>query len=97
MVCRGCGAEIIRGASRRERALIGVAFVIAAMLVGAVVLRALEIACGAPPLPAPKAEYGFLLSLAVIAVVVMPYMIGTRVARRFWRSRVRFYSRYQHQ
>jgi hypothetical protein len=97
MVCRGCGAEIVRGASRRERALIGVAFVVAAMLVGAVVLRALEIARGAPSLPAPKAEYGFWVSLALIAVIVVPYFLGTRVARLFWRSRVRFYRHYQHQ
>jgi len=97
MVCRGCGAEIVRGASRRERALIGAMFVIAAMLVGAVVLRSLEIAHGAPPLPPPKAEYGFWVVLAFIVIVFIPYMLGTGIARLFWRSRIRFYRRYQHQ
>jgi hypothetical protein len=97
MVCRGCGAEVIRGASRRERALIGVAFVIAAILIGTVGLRALEIARGAPPLPPPKAEDGFLVLLALIAIVFVPYMAGTPVARLLWRSRIRFYRRYQHQ
>jgi conjugative relaxase-like TrwC/TraI family protein len=56
-----------------------------------------ELARGASPLPPPKAEYGFWVSLAVIAVVVVPYMVGTRVARLFWRSRIRFYRPYQHQ
>jgi predicted nucleic acid-binding Zn ribbon protein len=97
MVCRGCGAEIVRGASRRERALTGVAFVMAAMLVGAVVLRALEISRGAPALSPPKAEEGFLVLVALFAVVVLPYLVGTRVARVLWRSRIRFYRRYQHQ
>jgi len=96
MVCHGCGAEIVRGASRRERVLIGVAFVVAAMLVGGVVLRAFEIAHGAPPLAPPKAEDGFLVLLALIAIVLVPYMAGTRVARMLWRSRIRFYRTYQH-
>ena len=97
MVCRGCGAEIVRGASRRERALIGAMFVIAAMLIGVVVLRVLQTAHGALPLPPPKAEDGFLVLIGLFAVVVLPYVVGTRVARLLWRSRIRFYRRYQHQ
>ncbi len=97
MVCGGCGAEIVHGASRGQRALIGIMFVFVAMFAAAVLLRVLEIARGASPLPPPKAEDGFWVSLAVIAVVVVPYMVGTRVARLFWRSRIRFYRHYQHQ
>jgi len=97
MVCRGCGAEIVRGASRRERALIGVAFVIAAMLIGVVLLRALAIARGGAPLSSPKAEDGLLVIGVLIAVVVIPYIMGTRVARLLWRSRIRFCKTYQHQ
>ena len=97
MVCRGCGAEIVHGPSRGQRALIGVMFVFASMFMTAVFLRVLEIAHGASPLPPPKAEYGFWVLLAVIAVVVVPYIVGTRVARLFWRSRIRFYRHYQHQ
>jgi hypothetical protein len=96
-VCRGCGAEIVRGPSRRERPLIGIVFVVAAMFLGGVLLRVLEIARGSLPLPFPKAEYGFWVLLAVIAVVVVPYIVGTRVARVLWRTRVRFYRTYQHQ
>jgi predicted nucleic acid-binding Zn ribbon protein len=96
-VCRGCRAEIVHGASRRERSLIGVMFVIAAMLITAVLFRSLEIMRGAPPLSAPKAEDGFLFFIGLIAVVVIPYLVGTRVARLLWRSRTRFYRAYQHQ
>jgi predicted nucleic acid-binding Zn ribbon protein len=96
-VCTGCGAEVVRGLTKRQRSFVGLAFVIAAMLVGAVVLRALEIARGAPPLPPPKAEDGFLVLLALIVIVLVPYILGTRVARVFWRSRIRFYRNYQHQ
>ncbi|SRR6266481_2409066 len=96
-VCRGCGAEIIHGASRRQRSLIGVAFVIAAMIIAVVSFRVLEIARGVPPLSSPTAEDGLLFFLGLIAVVVIPYIAGTRVARLFWRSRIRFHRTYQHQ
>ena len=97
MVCRGCGAEIVRGASRRERVFIGVVFVLAAMFVTAVLLRALEMTHGGPPLPVPRAGDGFWVLLVLIVIVLIPYMLGTRVARLFWRSRIRFYRNYQHQ
>jgi hypothetical protein len=51
---------------------------------------------GAPPLPSPKAEDGFWVFLALMVVVFIPYVVGTRVARLFWRSRIRFYRTYQH-
>jgi hypothetical protein len=78
------------GPSRRQRALIGTMFVFPAVFVAGVLLRVLEIARGAPPLPAPKAEDGLLFLGALIAVVIVPYILGTRVARLFWRSRIRF-------
>jgi len=86
----------VREASRRERSLIGVMFVIAAILITVVLFRSLEIMRGAPPLSAPKAEDGFLFFIGLIAVVVVPYLMGTRVARVLWRSRTRFYRTYQH-
>ena len=96
-VCRGCGAEIVRSTSRGERSFIGVLFVIAAMLVTVVLLRSLEIMRGVPPLSAPKAEDGFLFFIGLIAVIVVPYLMGTRVARLLWRSRIRFCRTCQHQ
>jgi zinc-ribbon domain len=96
-VCTGCGAEVVRGLSRRGRSFVGLLFVGLAVLIGAVVLRALEIAYGAPPLPSPKAEYGLFVIAAFVAVFVVPYVAGTRFARLLWRSRIRFYRTYQHQ
>lgn len=71
-VCTGCGAEIVHGATRRERSLIGVVFVIAAMLIAVALLRVFEIARGISALPSPKAEDGFLLFIGLITVVVIP-------------------------
>jgi predicted nucleic acid-binding Zn ribbon protein len=96
-VCRGCGAEIVRGARRRERSLTGVVFVLIAMLTAVMLLPVLEIARGAPLLPSPKAEDGLLFLGVLIAIVVVPYLVGTRAPRLFWRSRIRFYRSYQHQ
>jgi hypothetical protein len=60
-------------------------------------LRAFEIARGVPFLSSPKAEDGPWLIVAFIAMILLPYLIGTRVARLFWRSRVRFFRSYHHQ
>ena len=67
------------------------------MLIAVVLFRGFEIARGALPLSPPKAEDGFLFLIGVIAVVVVPYIVGTGVARLLWRSRIRFYRVYQHQ
>ena len=96
-VCTGCGAEVVRGLNRRQRSFVGLAFVAVAILTFGVLLRAYEIATGHPFLRSPKAEDGFLVLLALIAIVFVPYLVGTRVARAFWRSRIRFYRTYQHQ
>jgi hypothetical protein len=72
-------------------------FVFAAMFVTAVFLRVLEITHGVPLLLPPKAEDGFWVLLALVGIVFIPYILGTRVARLFWRSRVRFYRTYRYQ
>jgi len=96
-ICTGCGAEIVRGANRRERTLVGLVFVGAAFLTSIVVLRAFEIARGAPPLPSPKSDAAFFLILGFIGFLVTAYMTGKVVARLFRKSQVRFYRSYQHQ
>ena len=96
-VCTGCGAEIVRGLSRRERSFVGVVFIGVAIFAFVMFLRAFEIARGVPFLSSPKAEDGPWVVVAFIAVIVLPYLIGTRVARFFGRSRVRFFRSYQHQ
>jgi predicted nucleic acid-binding Zn ribbon protein len=96
-VCTGCGAEIVRGVSRRQRSLVGLVFVFVAIVIFAVFLHAFEIAYGHPFLRSPKAEDGFLFLVGLIAIVIVPYILGTRIARLFWRSRIRFYRCYRHQ
>jgi hypothetical protein len=59
-------------------------------------LRALEIARGAPPLPSPNAQHGLLVLAAIVVLLILPYVIGTRAAGILWRSRIRFYRNYQH-
>ena len=95
-VCTGCGAEVIRGLSRRGRSLVGLLFVGVAVLITGIILRALEIAQGRPPLPEPKPEHGLYVIGAFVLVVVIPYLIGSRAARLLCRSRIRFYRHYQH-
>lgn len=96
-VCTGCGAEVVRGASRRERASLGMVFVGVAILLLIVALRTLEIARGSPPLPSPKSDSAFLFFFGLIGLLVVAYMTGTAVARISRKSQVRFYRNYQHQ
>ena len=86
----------MRGLTRRQRSLVGLALVAVAILIFGIFLRGYEIANGHPFLRSPKAEDGFLVLLALMAIVFVPYLVGTRVAREFWRSRIRFYRTYQH-
>jgi hypothetical protein len=71
-------------------------FVVIAVLIFTMSLRGYEIAQGHPFLRPPRAEDGLFVIAAFIALVVVPYAIGKRVARSFFRSRVRFFRSYQH-
>jgi hypothetical protein len=93
----GCGAEVVRGLSRRQRSFVGLAFVAVAILIFGTFLRVYEIANGDPFLRSPKAEDAPYAILGIIIVVMIPYLLGTRIARLFRRSRVRFFRSYQHQ
>ncbi len=96
-ICTGCGAEVVRGLTRRGRSFIGLIFVAIAIVMFGVFSRAYELAHGTPFLKEPKVEDGPYIILGVIVVVVVPYLIGKQVARLFYRSRVRFFRSYQHQ
>ena len=95
-VCTVCGAEIVRGLTRPGRSLVGLACVGLAILIAVVALRAFEIARGGAPLPSPKAQDGLFVVAAIIVLLVVPYVIGSRAARLLWRSRIRFVRNYQH-
>jgi predicted nucleic acid-binding Zn ribbon protein len=96
-VCVGCGAEVVRGLSRRQRSFVGLAFVAVAILIFGIFLRGYEIANGHPFLRSPKAEDGLLVVAGLILVVFLPYLVGIKVAGLCRRSRVRFFRSYQHQ
>jgi hypothetical protein len=76
---------------------VGLIFVAIAILLFAVFLRAYEIVHGASFLKSPKAEDGPYAILGILIVVIIPYLLGTRVARLFGRSRVRFFRSYERQ
>jgi predicted nucleic acid-binding Zn ribbon protein len=96
-VCRGCGAEIVRGATRRERFFSGVIFAVAAFLILTVVLRMFQIERGSLLLPSPKSESALFVFLGLIGLSVFAYIVGKRVAHFVRRSQVRFYRAYRHQ
>jgi hypothetical protein len=87
----------VQGLNRRERSFVGLAFVGIAFVIFVVFLRAFEIARGVPFLSPPKAEDGLLFFVGLAAIVIFPYMVGRRLARFLYRSRVRFFRSYQHQ
>jgi hypothetical protein len=87
----------VHGLSRRQRSLVGLAFVFAAILLFAFFLNAFQVLEGHPFLKSPKAEDGWLAIAGLTVVVFLPYVIGRAVARLFCRSRFRFYRAYQHQ
>jgi len=93
-VCTGCGAEVVRGLTRRQRSFVGLVFVAIAILIFGVFLRGYEVANGHPFLRSPKAEDGLLV---IVGFVVVPYLVGINAARLLWRSRVRFFRSFQHQ
>jgi hypothetical protein len=94
-VCARCGAEIVRGATRRERSIAGLLFAFVAFVVASIALRALELQNGSPVLR-PSAESALPFFLGLIAILVVGYMIGKGVACLFRRSKVRFFRSYRH-
>jgi predicted nucleic acid-binding Zn ribbon protein len=96
-VCTGCGAEIVRGLSRRGRSFVELAFVAASIFLFGFSLNAYQVINGHPFLKQSKAEDDLYPILGIIIVVVIPYLLGTRITRLFRKSRVRFFRSYQHQ
>ena len=77
-VCTGCGAEIVRGATRRERGSAGCA---TALLL---VVTTFAVA-GLRPLPPPGSDEGLLLITEFLAVALVGNLIGCWLMRRFRR------------
>ena len=96
-VCVGCGAEVVRGATRGERSTVGVVFAGLATFSVVVAMRVVEIKYGSLPVPPPNSDKALFYFLGLIAFVMIGYMIGKGVARIVRRSQVRFFRTYRHQ
>jgi predicted nucleic acid-binding Zn ribbon protein len=97
IVCVGCGAEVVRGATRRQRAWMGLVFAVVAVPLLGMILRAWEIGHGTSLFPATGSNTALFFFLGLIGFFVFAYVLGTVAAKILWRSRVRFFRSYRHQ
>lgn len=88
-VCVGCGAEIVHGATRRERANFGCAFSILGLVFGL-------IAIGLMLPPKPGNDAGLFVFLGLIGFVIAASLLGQGIAHIIYRSKLRFLRRYEH-
>lgn len=89
-VCLGCGAEIVRGATRQERASYGCAFSLLGLVIAAVVM-------GTSKPPEPDSEGAIFVVLGLFALIAFAALVGSLVARLLKRSKLRFFRTYDHQ
>ena len=89
-VCTGCGAEIVRGATSKERSTAGAILGFVALLIGLAVI-------GSSRLPKTNSDGALFVVLGLIAFVVGGYAIGTVVARLVRSSQPRFFRSYEHE
>jgi hypothetical protein len=90
-VCLGCGAEIVRGASKRERSIAGclsggIGVAIALMVIGFTFQS----------VAAPN-EYGFAVVVGLLLSAMTFNIFGRALVRLLFRSRLRFFRNYRHQ
>ena len=90
-VCLGCGAEIVRGASRREKStggcLVAIVGLVLTMSVLGLVLPAYGIG----------SESGLAIIVGLILAAVILNFLGRAIVGFFFRSRLRFFRTYRHQ
>ena len=96
-VCTGCGAEVVRGATRQERSRVGLFFTLCAIPLAGVILRAVEIGTGNSPFPSAQSAAGLFFFVGSILYFICAFMLGRSVAGAFRRSQVRFFRSFQHQ
>ena len=76
----------------------GCAFMLIALPVFGLIVRALEIAWWPTGFPSPRADIAIFVVPAFVAFFAGAYFVGRIVARRFIRrSQVRFFRSYRHQ
>lgn len=86
-VCAGCGAEIVRGATRAERRRVAAFFGFAAFVFGALYL-------GASQLPDPRSDAALFVILGFVAFVVVAALVGGVLARLLYSREPRFIREY---
>lgn len=89
-VCAGCGAEIVRGASRNERATAGCLFSLVGLVLSFFVV-------GVLPLSSSNYGQGLAVVVGLFLAVVLFNAAGRGVARLLFRSKLRFFRNYRHQ
>jgi predicted nucleic acid-binding Zn ribbon protein len=88
-VCAGCGAEVVRGASRRERSTAGCLFSLAGLVLSLFVV-------GLLPLSSSNYGQGFAVVLGLFLAVVLFNAAGRGIAKLLLRSKLRFFRNYRH-
>lgn len=83
-VCVGCGAEIVHGATRKERSSAGCLLSFVALIVTMAII-------GMGKMPEPSSDAAFLLILKFIILVVVTNAIGRIGMRWLCRSKLRFF------
>lgn len=89
-VCAGCGAEVVRGASRRERSTAGCLFSIGGLLVSLFFV-------GLLPLSSSNYGQGLAVVLGLFAAALIFNVLGRFAAGLLFRSKLRFFRNYRHQ
>lgn len=90
-VCLGCGAEIVRGASRREKATGGCLIAIVGIVI---IMSVLGLAL---PAYGIGSESGLAIIIGLILAAVVFNALGRALVGFFFRSRLRFFRDYHHQ
>jgi hypothetical protein len=84
LVCLGCGAEIIRGASAQEQSKAGCVLAGVGLLLGLAIMGLIL------PIVGAKTEYGLIICTLTF------HALGKVIIRALFRSKIRFFRVYLH-
>ena len=90
-VCLGCGAEVVRGASQREKTTAGCLVTTVGVLITMVAMGFILPSVGA------RNEYGLVFVVGLLVAAVIFNLIGRALVGMLFRSRLRFFRTYRHQ
>ena len=90
-VCLGCAAEVVRGASQREKTTAGCLFTAIGLLITMVAMGLILPVVGA------RNEYGLAFVVGMLLAAVVFNLAGRALVRLLFRSRLRFFRTYRHQ